>query len=314
MHGCADELNALLAEFPLRPASTVVLLGDYIDRGPRSRAVVETILRLADFCRVIPLSGNHEDMLLNFLRKPTSAQGVAFIYNGGGATLASYANAHAQYEIPVRHLEFFKRLRLFHETDDYFFVHAGVPEMPLEKISDKHRHQLLWLRESFLNSDFMWSKRIIHGHTSVETVTVLPNRINLDTGCVANNALSAIELPSMKVYSVRRSHPSEQVLLKDVGSRRAAARFAGKAPVLMETRKGILGLETKDFNELGFCASESAGCPRINLRPGDPVMGYIQLADSSAVNFVGEVVRRDINEHGRFVVVRFDRPTFADGS
>jgi serine/threonine protein phosphatase 1 len=290
-----------------------VFLGDYIDRGPRSGAVVETVLELADACRVIPLSGNHEDMLLGFLCDPTSVMGASFIYNGGGATLASYANAHAQYEIPARHMEFFKRLQLFHETDDYFFVHAGVPEIPLDEISDEHRHELLWLREPFLTSDFLWSKRIVHGHTPVEGVTVRPNRIGLDTGCVANNALSAIELPSMRIYSVRRSHPSEQVFLKDASSRRAAVRFAGKAPVFLQTLNGILGLETKDFNELGFYARENAGSPRITLCPGDPVKGYVQLADGSAVRFVGEVVRHDINEHGRFVAVRFDRPTFAEG-
>jgi serine/threonine protein phosphatase 1 len=314
VHGCADELEALIAKLPLNADSTVVFLGDYIDRGPRTSQVVELVLTLSTTCRVVPLIGNHEELFLGFLENPASDQGMSFIYNGGGATLASYAGANAKYDVPERHMAFFRNLQLFYETPDFFFVHAGVPDLPLSELTPENRRDLLWLRDSFLESDYRWSKVIIHGHTRVDEVTIRPNRINLDTGCVANNALSAIGLPSRQLYSVRRAAQQELVLLRDPISRREAVRFVGKAPVFLQTGLCVAGLETVDFNELGFYARETGVGDDVNVKRGDSVGGHIQLLGGVAVRFSGVVVRRDVNTRGRFLAVRFDRPTLADGA
>ena len=109
IHGCVNELRALLNLLPLTPESTVVFLGDYIDRGGNSKGVIDTIIELRGHCRVVTLKGNHEAMFLDFLDHPGSARAGLFICNGGSATLASYANETGRYELPSEHVAFFSR-------------------------------------------------------------------------------------------------------------------------------------------------------------------------------------------------------------
>src|SRR5688500_9784566 len=104
IHGCVDELRQLLNQLPRSSESTLVFLGDYIDRGPASREVIDTLLGLAQQDHVVPLMGTHEAMFHDFLRDPHSPGGASFIYNGRSATLASYANGD-QYVIPESHIE-----------------------------------------------------------------------------------------------------------------------------------------------------------------------------------------------------------------
>lgn len=312
VHGCAGELRQLLQLLPITTSSTVVMLGDYIDCGPRSREVVEVLIELSATCRVVALTGNHEDMFHGFLQDPASHAGMSFIYNGGGATLASYANAHAEYNIPDSHKAFFAGLQLYHATDEYFFVHAGVPELPLENLGEAHRHDLLWIRGEFFESKYKWSKRIIHGHTPVQGVTLLPNRINIDTGCVLKNALSAIELPSEKIYSVPRVETQQRRFLKDSRSNRVAVRFEGTAPVFVRVALGVIAMETQNYNEFGILARVVTLPEELQLRSEQKISGYLQLADRSALAFQGTVLRRTENPDGVFYAIGFDRPTIAN--
>src|SRR5688572_16333454 len=183
VHGCSVELQRLLQQLPLTADSVVVFLGDYVDRGTDSRGVIDVALDLANECHVVYLMGNHEEMFLAFLEDPDSKRGAEFIMNGGSSTLANYADDRGTFEVPHKHRQFLRDLRLCYQTETHFFVHAGVPDLPLERIDPvKHAAFLLWSRANFLRSTFTWEKTIVHGHTPVQSVEFHPRRINVDTG------------------------------------------------------------------------------------------------------------------------------------
>jgi len=292
VHGCNQELQRLLGELPLESNTTLVFLGDYIDRGPDSRGVVETIFELRKSHKVVTLMGNHEELLLDFLQNPGSGRAGTFLFNGGGATLASYGSADGHFSIPDEHLEFFNTLDLFYETDDYFFVHAGVPLIPLEEIDpERHREMMLWMRDPFLKTDYQWSKTVVHGHTAVVEVEFLQNRINLDTGCALGNVLSSMEFPSMTVRQIQKRRVDPESHLRDAGSRRRAIRFEGAIPVFIERGDGQLELETLDHNEFGMLCRDVDPEPAALLEIGEAVRGCIGKDANSAVDFSGTVVR-----------------------
>src|SRR5687768_12897056 len=110
IHGCAEALRAVVAAIDPQPTDTLVSLGDYIDRGPDSRGVIEQMLALEKRCRVVPLLGNHELMLLDALQNPYSVG--PWRDCGGDATLASYGNLQ---KIPGSHVEFVRRCKRYYE-------------------------------------------------------------------------------------------------------------------------------------------------------------------------------------------------------
>jgi len=208
IHGCARELEALLAG--LRPArgDTLLFVGDYIDRGPASRAVIDQLLdveRRTDVASVF-LRGNHEDMCLSFLGRPGS-WGESWFVNGGAATLRSYGidarstPAVAEEALPAAHLRFFEHLQSLHVVGDYLFAHAGIrPDRPLAEQEDD---DLLWIREEFINAPHSLPYTVVFGHTPQRNVLVqLPYRIGIDTGCVYGGRLTALELPAGVVHQV----------------------------------------------------------------------------------------------------------------
>jgi serine/threonine protein phosphatase 1 len=305
VHGCASELKTLINKLPLTPSSTVVFLGDYIDRGPSSREVIEVIFKLRDFCKVVTLTGNHESMLHDFLADPTSQGAGMFIYNGGGATLASYADEHGNYEIPEAHIRFFNELLLSWQTDDYFFVHAGVPDVHLDQLDErKHRKEMLWVRRTFHRSQFPWKKMIVHGHSPVPEVHFGERRINVDTGCVYEQVLSAVELPSKKTYSVTRSRERRQAHLRDFSSRRIAIRFKGAIPIYVHRGAETLEFETIDYSEFGMLMRDIANHPRELFVVGEPVHGHIGSEGATLVDFRGQIVRVQDDDAGRCYAVR----------
>lgn len=214
IHGRADLLRRLhvLIDDDARgvPAGTkriVVYIGDYVDRGPESRAVIDCLLEepLADFEQVF-LKGNHEDALLQFLEDPTT--GPEWFSIGGDATLLGYQvgvlpgvateerllDIQRQLEsaIPREHLDFFDRLRLSFEAGDYLFVHAGID--PERSLARQRPADLLWIREDFLMSEKMYEKIVVHGHTPHAEPEVKPNRIGIDTGAYYSNRLTCLVL------------------------------------------------------------------------------------------------------------------------
>jgi serine/threonine protein phosphatase 1 len=181
----------------------VVYLGDYIDRGPQTREVLDLLVDepLAGFERVY-LKGNHEDALLRFLEDVSI--GPAWLGFGGAATLLSYGVTPPGEDIgeptreafaaafPDRHRAFLQQLATTHAEGDFFFAHAGVrPGVPLAHQSED---DLLWIREPFLYSTADFGKIVVHGHSISFSPELRHNRIGIDTGAFATGRLTCLVL------------------------------------------------------------------------------------------------------------------------
>ncbi len=204
IHGCFEKVDALLNILPWSRDNGDLLLfiGDYVDRGHRSRDVIERLVKLkAAGGNFVFLKGNHEKMLMDYYIHQKDM--MLYVANGGAETIASYVEGgigRKAFVLPEEHLEFLLSLKLYYETDDYVFVHAGLKDgVPLE---EQNEEDLLWIREEFIYSTFDWNKRVIFGHTALETPFVTPGKIGIDTGAVYGNKLTAVELPAMKFYQV----------------------------------------------------------------------------------------------------------------
>lgn len=202
IHGCFEKLETLMGILDINPGKDVlVFVGDYIDRGPRSKDVVSYLIELGDrHDHVVFLKGNHEFLLERYLKGTESHM---FLANGGDATLDSYMKAGGGLEdqiIPADHRTFFDGLRHYYQTDDYIFVHAGLK--PGTTLKRQKESDLLWIRDEFIYSDFDFGKQVVFGHTPFREPLILNNKIGIDTGAVYGNKLTCVELPAMKFFSV----------------------------------------------------------------------------------------------------------------
>ncbi len=175
----------------------VVYVGDYVDRGPDSKGVIDLLLSnpLGD-AESIFLRGNHEDLMLKVLADPESREAAElWDLNGGGATVDSYgAESFASLgkSVPEAHLDFLKGLELHHTEGSYLFVHAGIrPGVPLER---QEPRDLTWIREPFLEHEGSHGLFVVHGHTPVDEPEVLANRVCIDTRAFASGVLTALVL------------------------------------------------------------------------------------------------------------------------
>ena len=197
IHGCLKPLQRLLEKIELQPGDELVFIGDYIDRGPQSREVVDYLLGLPYRC--VFLLGNHEKMLLDYLSG--NDEGL-FLPNGGMATLRSYGGEVSG--IPPAHLSFFSKLRPIYETPEYLFVHAGIrPMVPPDK---QELEDLVWIRQEFFQFIGRFPKPVVFGHTPLRSVLLLPDRIGIDTGCVYGGKLTCLKLPQREVIQVAGWH------------------------------------------------------------------------------------------------------------
>jgi serine/threonine protein phosphatase 1 len=213
IHGRSDLLDRMVdqisRDLDASPASdcVTVTLGDYIDRGPDSRGVLDRLVRNPFPTDFVALKGNHEALLEMFLDDPTVAEHWRRL--GGLETLHSYGvpvgnlMMGANYEqaakaleaaVPDEHFKFLASLKTSIMTGKHFLCHAGVrPGVPLERQSVE---DLLWIRDEFLNSRVDFGRIVVHGHTPSERPEVLPNRINIDTGAFATGRLTCVVLES----------------------------------------------------------------------------------------------------------------------
>lgn len=184
----------------------LVMLGDYVDRGPDSRGVIDLLLtKPLEGAEHRYLMGNHEQVMTEFLRAPETAD--AWLDYGGLATADSYgvrlpppATAPARIEfrdalaagLPHEHRKFLGELELLVTLGDYAFAHAGID--PRRPLAEHQAEELLWMREPFLSWTGRLEKRVVHGHTIRPAPEVLPNRIGLDTGAYATGVLTAVAL------------------------------------------------------------------------------------------------------------------------
>lgn len=201
IHGCYDKLLELIDKMDIDfEADTLVFLGDYIDRGPQSFEVVAYLAELKQrYSNTIFLKGNHEEMLEKYL---SGEDRITYLVNGGQQTLESYMNRprpEGEPAIPSTHLEFFKSLRIYYETQNYIFVHAGLKnKVPLEK---QKTEDLLWIRRRFIESKYDYGKMVVFGHTPLHEPLLLPNKIGIDTGAVYGNRLTCVRLPELVFYT-----------------------------------------------------------------------------------------------------------------
>jgi serine/threonine protein phosphatase 1 len=198
IHGCFKMFEKLMEEISWQPEKDkLIFLGDYIDRGPDSKEVVEYIVGLKKkYSNIRCLLGNHEICLLNYFLYKDSAP---FLMNGGEKTIISYELNNGN-RIPEEHFDFFKSLETYIELDNYYFVHAGF--RPGIKIKKQEQDDLLWIRDPFISSEYDFGKRVIFGHTSFSAPLIMPNKIGLDTGAVFGNKLTCLKLPDMNFFHV----------------------------------------------------------------------------------------------------------------
>jgi serine/threonine protein phosphatase 1 len=218
IHGESEMLAALLAKLPLAPEDRVVFVGDYVDRGPDSKRVVDLLIDFSREHRCEFLLGNHESMFLDFLgwRGAEYFGGDAFLMNGGDRTLASYdyfARSGAlarEFELPEGHADFFRRLKLYHRDGDYLFLHAGIGRHLLGEsdidwaLRRAHTEDLLWDRAS-ADLPHKLGVTIVYGHTPSADFAVrfnAPFSIGIDTGAVYGGRLTAIRLPDETIFQV----------------------------------------------------------------------------------------------------------------
>ncbi|MGC8736981.1 MAG: metallophosphoesterase family protein, partial [Dissulfurimicrobium sp.] len=205
IHGCIANLQRLFERLPyVKNRDTLVFLGDYIDRGPSSKEVIEFILDLRDSGHnLVPLMGNHEYYLLKFANTNDDIFLAALREIGAEATLESYGakdmgKVAGLAFMPQDHKEFLNGLMPLWEKAGFIFVHGGLmPNIPLK---DQTPPEIYEIREMFLSSDFNFGKFVVFGHTPFEMPLVTPTKIGIDTGAVYGNMLTAVELPDIKFY------------------------------------------------------------------------------------------------------------------
>lgn len=207
IHGCAGLLDKLLDAIEMdarsAPAYQLIFLGDYIDRGPDSYAVIARLIELKSAKPdTIFLKGNHEAAMLDFYSSPGDLTG--WLDWGGEETLKSYGVSSVlgrvafdiQEEInektPRVHLDFLNSLALMHDAGDYLFVHAGL--RPGKALSEQTEEDLLWIRQPFHNMtrEQRPDQVVVHGHHPVKKATDYGWRINVDSGAVWSDVLSAV--------------------------------------------------------------------------------------------------------------------------
>jgi serine/threonine protein phosphatase 1 len=227
IHGRADLLRQLFSRIDEdvneNPAAQAieVFLGDYIDRGQDSAAVLDLLIERGLTRRICCLKGNHESFLFEFLDNP----GVFKFWAQFGAlpTLASYGvapttnpgpkeqaelSASLRAALPESHRAFLARLKPSFTCGDFFFVHAGV--RPRVSLSCQREEDLLWIRDAFLSHTDPFEKMIVHGHSPVKEPEVRKNRINIDTGAYATGRLTCLKLEGGTLEFIQNIARSER--------------------------------------------------------------------------------------------------------
>jgi len=217
IHGHLEQLEALLKQVAPTSDDQMVFLGDYIDRGPDSKGVVDGLLRIKQaFPRTVFLQGNHERMLLDFMAEkgrlsaewkrlrsyptpfpawPEDSDEYLFKINDGRETLRQYGGLR---RIPGRHIRFFQETRWYYRTARYFFAHAGL-NLADPTGDEQGPFYLLWSRIPSWRYSRGW-KTVVHGHTIVAEPVLDPVEINLDTGPYLGGKLTCCNVLTKEIW------------------------------------------------------------------------------------------------------------------
>lgn len=204
MRSLLDEMLKLIAADAQTPdeRSILVFLGDFVNRGPHSRQVIERLLEGPSRAgeQWIALRGNHDQLLIDALLGKSETAFRQLMRKGGASTLASYgvakkdaSLARARRAVPLEHLQFLERLPLFHTAGGHVFVHAGIdPLLPLEQ---QNETAMMNIREPFLRNAHRLPFTVVHGHVpSSRGPIVAPGRVGVDTGAYATGVLTSAVL------------------------------------------------------------------------------------------------------------------------
>jgi serine/threonine protein phosphatase 1 len=222
IHGRYDLLCRLMfaieEDTARRPAAQtrIVVLGDFIDRGPATAKVIAVLSALRESAGLIVLKGNHEAALVDGVRGDRAAL-EAWIEYGGDETLRSFGASDediwpadtrmlisaVRKIIPERVIEWLSDLPLSHRAGSYLFVHAGIK--PGVAFAKQRPDDLIWIRDEFIDSTADHGAIVVHGHTISERVCVLPNRIGVDTGAYRTGRLSAVGLEGGEIWTIEAS-------------------------------------------------------------------------------------------------------------
>lgn len=197
IHGEYEKLCAVLEKISPEKNDTIIFMGDYIDRGDKSKEVVEKIISMQHVCNCIYLIGSHEYALLH--AESDEYYNYLFWNYGGPKTVESYGSFE---NILKFHGDFFRNLKYFYKKDNYLFIHAGIRKgIPLEK---QNEVDMVYIRKDFYNYRHDLPYKIIFGHTEFDKPMVQEDKICIDTGCgkYKNAPLTAIVCENGKEYFV----------------------------------------------------------------------------------------------------------------
>jgi serine/threonine protein phosphatase 1 len=201
IHGCAKSLRTLIESIQPQSDDQIIFLGDYVDRGPASRDVVDQLIDLSEKCDVVTLRGNHEVMLMGATLGGMDPD--TWKKNGGLATISSYGGSLRK--IPEKHIAFFQQLRPYYETENEIFVHACYD--PALEMREQDDSTIYWTHlPNPLPEPHFSGKRVFVGHTPQPFGQVLraEHLVCIDTYCFGDGFLSAMDLETGEVIQVNR--------------------------------------------------------------------------------------------------------------
>lgn len=215
IHGCHSKLVHLLDRLPIdKDHDTLLFIGDYINRGPDSRKVLDTLLKIQEvYANIVFLKGNHEQMLLEYANtgdvetlRILRTMGVESTVESYGATMRQLVDLAF---LPAEHRSFLENLKFVHILGNYLFTHADIDREMLARATfgdgsagpDRHTEMgLLSSRRLSRDAAGITGYIVVFGHSPFETPMVIHDRICIDTGAVYGNVLTAVELPDLRFY------------------------------------------------------------------------------------------------------------------
>jgi serine/threonine protein phosphatase 1 len=202
IHGCAAALDALLERISPEPTDMLITLGDYVDRGPDSRGVLDRLVGLVGSCRLVPILGNHDEMMLHARRSEQDY--LLWRRCGGVSAIRSYSEYDDLEAIPEAHFAFLGGCLDYFETDTHVFMHANyAAHLPFSQLNSRF---LRWLTlNDYLPGPHFSGKVAVVGHTPQKEVYDAGHLLCLDTGCGFGGLLTAYDVQSGQCWQVDES-------------------------------------------------------------------------------------------------------------
>jgi serine/threonine protein phosphatase 1 len=201
IHGCSKALAALIELIKPKSGDTIVTLGDYVDRGPDTKGVLDQLIELGKRCHLVPLMGNHEEMMLG--AREGRSDFDFWMQFGGDVALESYGLDRNLKNIPYEHWAFLKRLPLYYETEQHFFVHANYYQN--RPLNEQDGHTLLWMPlDEYFPPWHHCGKIAVLGHTPQPKGKILnlDHMKCIDTGCGHGGLLTALNVKTNRFWQV----------------------------------------------------------------------------------------------------------------